>query len=184
MQLIVILVLLLSVTSSYQQCNTPIIKDIIQEGNGEAAFIASLVGASVLPLLNGMDSVELEHGANPENSPVFKLNASYYITAVDIQFGSTRTGWLGCYQGTLMVKEMEVIKVGDGDPPTTPIQIGYTNSNSRINLLEVGDPNNDRIIRLRFNPIMGRSVKYVVSYTLRVYVCMIVCLLYPTIRYQ
>ena len=182
MQLIGVLVLILSVTSSYQQCNTPIIRDVIQGGNGAAAFLSSLVGTDMLPLLNGSNSVELKHGANPENSPIFNLEISYYITAVDIQFGSTRTGGLGCNQGTLMVEEMEVILIGGTDPPTNPIQIGYTNSFNRINLLEVGDPNNNRIIRLRFNPIMGRYVKYVVSYN-TVFVC-IVCLLYPTIRYQ
>ena len=164
-----ILLLLLSMTSSYQQCNTPIIRDVIQGGNGESVFLSSLVGATELPLLNGSNSVELVHGSNPSSTPIFNLEISYYITAVDIQFGST-TGGLGCNQGTLMVEEMEVILIGGTDPPTTPIQIGYTNSFNRINLLEVGDPNNNRIIRLRFNPIMGRFVKYIVSYN-TVFVC-------------
>ena len=160
MQLIGVLILLF-VTSSYQQCNTPIIRDIIQGGNGKADFLVSLQGATALPLLNGLNSVDLLHGSSPENSPVFHLNDSYYITAVDIQFGST-TGGVGCAQ-TVMVEEMEVILTGDSDPPTVPVQIGYTNSFGRINLLELGDPNGNRIIRLKLNPTMGKFVKYVVS---------------------
>ena len=54
-----------------------------------------------------------------------------------------------------MVEEMDVIQTGDGDPPTVPVQIGYTNSDGRINLLELGDPNDNRIIRLKLNPTMG-----------------------------
>ena len=162
MRLIGVLILL-SVTSSYQECNTPIIRDIIQGGSGEDNFLLSLVGTDMLPLINGPDSVELLHGSNPENTPIFKLNTSYYISAVDIQFGST-TGGFGCTQ-SVTVEEMEVIKIDNNDLPTTPIQIGYTNSFNRINLLELGDPNNDRIIRLKFNLTLGRFVQYAVSYT-------------------
>ena len=169
----VLVLLLLFVTSSYQQCNTPIIRDIIQGGNGEPAFIAALIGASALPLLDGSNSVDLEHGSSPLNSPIFHLNDSFYITAVDLQFGSTTRG-VPCTQ-TVIVEEMTVIRIGDGDPPTVPVQIGYTNSFGRINLLELGDPNGNRIIRLKLNPTMGRFVKYVVScYSVKV---IIVCLL-------
>ena len=161
MQLIGVLILL-SVTLSYQQCNTPIIRDIIQGGNGESVFISSLVGASALPLLDGSNSVELVHGSGTSNSLIFQLNDSYYITAVDLQFGSTTRG-VPCTQ-TVIVEEMTVIRIGDGDPPTVPVQIGYTNSFGRINLLELGDPNGNRIIRLKLNPTMGKFVKYVVSY--------------------
>ena len=161
---VILLLLLLSVTSSYQECNTPIIRDIIQGGSGESDFLLSLLGETGIPLINGANSVELLHDeSNPANTPVFKLDTSYYITAVDIQFGST-TGGFGCTQ-SVTVEGMEVILIGDNDPPTTPIQIGYTNSNNRINLLELGDPNNDRIIRLKLNPTLGRLVKYAVSYT-------------------
>ena len=158
----VLVLLLLFVTSSYQQCNTSIIRDIIQGGNGKADFLASLIGANALPLLDGSNSVELVHGSNPSsNSPIFQLNDSFYITAVDLQFGST-SGGVPCNQN-VMVEEMTVIRIGDGDPPTVPVQIGYTNSDGRINLLELGDPNDNRIIRLKLNPTMGRFIRYTVS---------------------
>ena len=164
--LLIGLLTLLFVTSSYQQCNTPIIRDFIQGGNGKADFLVSLGEDAVLPLLNESVALELSIGGTDSlTSPIFKLNTSYIITAVDIQFG-TDGGSTIC-RDTADIVDMAVIMIGDIEPLTVqtandPIQIGY-GDNDRMNLLELGDPNDDRIVRFKINPTQGRFVQYRVS---------------------
>ncbi|KAI6658624.1 hypothetical protein LOD99_15422 [Oopsacas minuta] len=158
-----LLLLLLSgfVTSSSQQCNTPILRDIIDGGSGEGDFINSLGSNRVVPVLNQSEALEIR--VSGFNFPIFRLNTNYDINAIDIQFGSEGTS---CSDNGIAI-EMETITIGNSDPvdsPGTAVQIGY-DDNDIMNLIELGDPNEGRIIRLRFNAARGRYIKYGITTT-------------------
>ena len=90
------------------------------------------------------------------NAPVFTLDTAYWITAIDIQFGS-----VGSCTGDNRVLSMETVRIGgDGNNPANNpfIEIGYADNNV-MNLTELGDPNSGRIIRLKINPTNGRYIR-------------------------
>ena len=147
-----------------QECNTPILRDIINvESFKKAEFINGLgTETGLVPLLNQSEALEIRHMGNFQtfNAPVFALDTAYWITAIDIQFGS-----VGSCAGDNRVLSMETVRIGgDGTIPTNNpfIEIGYADNNV-MNLTELGDPNSGRIIRLKTNPTNGRYIKYRVS---------------------
>ena len=148
-----------------QECNTPIIRDIVnQDTNKRTNFLNQLGSNSIVPLLNGSEALELRHlgSSNVFPNPFFKLadSESYYITAIDLQFGDVES----C-QGTGNVIEIDRIRIGtsltETDNPHVPVI--YANSNDYLNLTELGDPNNGRIIRLKIPATTGNVVVYRVS---------------------
>ena len=161
---IIVAVALVLCTSS-QDCNTPILRDIINVDSVKKAEFINGLGTptvGVLPLLNQSVALELRHLGNFQvfSSPVFTLDTAYWITAIDIQFGS-----VGSCAGENRVLSMETVRIGgDGTTPANNpfIEIGYADNNV-MNLTELGDPNSGRIIRLKINPTDGRYIKYRVS---------------------
>ena len=146
-----------------QGCNIPILKDIISVDPTKTTAFENGLGTSIgglVPLLNQSEALEIRHNGNyfPFSTPIFTLDTSYWITAIDIQFGS-----VGSCTENGQIRTMDTIRVGDGDAFTNPfIEIGYA-TNDTMNLTELGDPNNGRIIRLKTNPIRGSFIKFRVS---------------------
>ena len=164
---VVIFVFVYSVVS---QCNTPILRDIINTDNSKRNDFLIALGTTsngeLVPLLNQSQALELRHKGNFEtySSPVFKLDGSteYWITAIDIQFGNEGT----TCQDTGEVINMGTIRIGNNvDNPVTVnpvIQIGYDNNNV-MDLKELGVNNEARIVRFKINPEKGRIISYTVS---------------------
>ena len=166
--IIQILTVLGLIVSTVSQCNTPILRDIIDTDSKRTGFLNGL-GTNegrLVPLLNQSQALELRHNGNfnPYSSPVFQLDGSleYYITAIDIQFGNEGT----TCRDTGEVINMETIRIGnDVDNPVTVnavIQIGYANNNV-MDLIELGINNEARIVRFKINPEKGRIISYTVS---------------------
>ena len=161
---ILLFVLGLVVTSSAQECNTSIIRDIVNPDTSKRTNFLSQLGGSIVPLLNGSEAVELRHlgSSNVFNNPFFKLSDSedYYITAIDLQFGD-----VGSCQGNGDVIEIDRFRIGTSLTETSNhyVRATYDNSNGYLNLTELGDPNNGRIIRLSFLATRGNVVVYRVS---------------------
>ena len=160
------LLIIAGVILSTQGCNIPILRDIISINSGKTAAFEDGLGTSstdrLVPLLNQSEALKIRHLGNFEtfSTPIFTLDTSYWITAIDIQFGS-----VGSCTENGQIRTMETIRVGDGDPATVVIpfiEIGYA-TNDIMNLTELGDPNNGRIIRLKTNPIRGSFIKFRVS---------------------
>ena len=82
-----------------QECNTAIIRDIVNTDISKRPNFLIELGDNRVPLLNGLEALELRHSgsSNVFNTLLFKLSdsESYYITAIDLQFGD-----VGSCQGT------------------------------------------------------------------------------------
>ena len=147
-----------------QECNTPIIRDIVNPDTSKRTNFLNQLGDSIVPLLNGSEALELRHlgSSNVFPNPFFKLadSESYYITAIDLQFGD-----VGSCQGTGDVIEIDRIRIGTSLTETSNphVPVTYDNSNGYLNLTELGDPNNGRIIRLKIPATRGNVVIYRVS---------------------
>ena len=148
-----------------QECNAPIISVIVNPDTSKRDnFLVQLGSNSIVPLLNGSEALELRHlgSSNVFNTPLFKLSNSedYYITAIDLQFGD-----VGSCQGTGDVIEIDRIRIGTSLTETSNphVPVTYDNSNGYLNLTELGDPNNGRIIRLKIPATRGYVVIYRVS---------------------
>ena len=168
---LVFVVIFVFVYSVVSQCNTPILRDIINVDRSKRTSFLNGLGTTsagrLVPLLNQSQALELRYNGNFEifSSPVFKLDGSatleYYITAIDIQFGSERT----TCRDTGEVINMETIRIGNNvdNPAVNPvIEIGYANDNV-MDLKELGINNAARIVRFKINPEKGRIISYRVS---------------------
>ena len=172
--IIQILTVLGLIVSTASQCNTPLLRDIINTDSSKRTSFLNGLGTTngrLVPLLNQSQALELRHRGNFEtfSTPIFKLDGSteYYITAIDIQFGNEGT----TCQDTGEVINMETIRIGNNvDNPTANavIQIGYANDNV-MDLIELGINNAARIVRFKINSEKGRIISYAVSNT-RLYI--------------
>ena len=164
--ILTLFVLIAELSLASGECNTAIVRDVVATNEGDRINFENGLGTvrgKVVPVIEQPVALELRHkGSEPFNHPVFTLGQRYWVTAIDLQFGS-----VGDCEQNGNVTGIKMFTIGDHDDPemNPRVQGPYMEGPMRdiIKLNKFGDPNNGRVVRLQIQGARGRIVSFQVS---------------------